>query len=369
MSFEALEMWDAMKTVKYRRTLDELQTVLSNAHGNQNEAISAALNMACSAIHAEVGSFWFYSRFGDGLIHWRAGYGGSDMSGQYLTIGEGIAGKVIEDGQAVMISDCRKDVRWSGKVDKTSGFETKSMMCVPLCADGFVFGCIQIINKTDGMLFDEKDLSFEEKMAEEISRQFVSLDLLADGRVIPNAAVMFVDIRGFTEITEDMEPQRVAELLNVYLSYVTTYVKNNHGVADKYIGDCMMAYWIPTDTCQDPTFMACRAAMDMVSEIDGLQEKLYARFGCRLNFGIGINCGPVFLGNIGTSVLTDHTVVGSTVNTASQLEAKAPVGNIYISRDVADVLGKRAKVTPLRNSVSLKSKHGVKEVLVLDSLL
>lgn len=368
MSFEALEMWDAMKTVKYRRTLNELQTVLGNAHGNPNEAISAALNMACSAIHAEVGSFWFYSRFGDGLIHWRAGYGGTDMSGHYLTVGEGVAGKVIEDGEAIMISDCQKDIRWSGKVDKSSGFVTRSMMCVPLVADGLAFGCIQIINKTDGTLFDEKDLYFEKKIAEEISRQFASLDLLADGRVVQDTAVMFVDIRGFTELAEDMEPQKVAELLNVFLSYVTSCVKSNGGIADKYIGDCMMAYWLPSDSCREPAYMACRAAMDMVSGAADLQKKLDIRFGCQLHFGVGISYGPVFLGNIGTSVLTDHTVVGATVNTAAQLEAHAPVDKVYISRSVADALGKKAQVTSLGGSIQLKSRHGQKEVLTLDAL-
>lgn len=368
MSFEALEMWDAMKTVKYRRTLNELQTVLGNAHGNPNEAISAALNMACSAIHAEVGSFWFYSRFGDGLIHWRAGYGGTDMSGHYLTVGEGVAGKVIEDGEAIMISDCQKDIRWSGKVDKSSGFVTRSMMCVPLVADGLAFGCIQIINKTDGTLFDEKDLYFEKKIAEEISRQFASLDLLADGRVVQNTAVMFVDIRGFTELAEDMEPQKVAELLNAFLSYVTSCVKSNGGIADKYIGDCMMAYWLPSDSCREPAYMACRAAMDMVSGAADLQKKLDIRFGCQLHFGVGISYGPVFLGNIGTSVLTDHTVVGATVNTAAQLEAHAPVDKVYISRSVADALGKKAQVTSLGSSIQLKSRHGQKEVLTLDAL-
>lgn len=368
MSFEALEMWDAMKTVKYRRTLNELQTVLGNAHGNPNEAISAALNMACSAIHAEVGSFWFYSRFGDGLIHWRAGYGGTDMSGHYLTVGEGVAGKVIEDGEAIMISDCQKDIRWSGKVDKSSGFVTRSMMCVPLVADGLAFGCIQIINKTDGTLFDEKDLYFEKKIAEEISRQFASLDLLADGRVVQDTAVMFVDIRGFTELAEDMEPQKVAELLNAFLSYVTSCVKSNGGIADKYIGDCMMAYWLPSDSCREPAYMACRAAMDMVSGAADLQKKLDIRFGCQLHFGVGISYGPVFLGNIGTSVLTDHTVVGATVNTAAQLEAHAPVDKVYISRSVADALGKKAQVTSLGGSIQLKSRHGQKEVLTLDAL-
>lgn len=368
MGFEALEMWDAMKTVKYRRTLSELQTVLGNAHGNPNEAISAALDMACSAIHAEVGSFWFYSRFGDGLIHWRAGYGGTDMSGHYLTLGEGIAGKVIEDGEAIMISDCQKDTRWSGKVDKASGFVTKSMMCVPLAADGLTFGCIQIMNKTDGTLFDEKDLSFEKKMAEEISRQFASLDILADGRVVEETAVMFVDIRGFTEIAEDMNPAEVAELLNAYLSYVTGCVKRNGGTPDKYIGDCMMAYWVPSDTCSDPAYMAAKAAVEMVSASGEMQKRLESRFGCKLNFGIGINYGPVFLGNIGTSVLTDHTVVGATVNTAAQLEDHAPVGKIYISCSMADQLGERAHMTSMGTQVHLKTKHAQQEVFSLDSL-
>jgi len=369
MSFEALEMWDAMKAVKYRRTLSELETVLSNAHGNPNEAISAALNMACAAIHAEVGSFWFYSRFGDGLIHWRAGYGGTDMSGHYLTLGEGIAGKVIEDGEAIMIPDCQKDIHWSGKVDKASGFVTRSMMCVPLIADGLAFGCIQIINKTDGTLFDEKDLYFEKKMAEEISRQFASLDLLADGRVVSDAAVMFVDIRGFTEIAEDMNPAEVAELLNAYLSYVTGCVKRNGGTPDKYIGDCVMAYWVPSDTCADSAYMACKAAMDMVANVGEMQKRLKNRFGCELNFGVGINYGPVFLGNIGTSVLTDHTVVGATVNTASQLEAHAPVGKIYISGSVVNALGKKGVTSSLGSDVHLKSKHKSFEVFELLRLL
>ena len=114
--------------------------------------------------------------------------------------------------------------------------------------------------------------------------------------------------------------------------------------------------------------MACKAAMDMVSGADKLQKKMEVRFGCQLSFGIGINCGPVFLGNIGTSVLTDHTVVGATVNTAAQLEAHAPVGKIYISRSVADALGKRAQVTSLGNSIKFKSRYEKREVLTLDSL-
>ena len=106
-----MEIWDAMKDTKYRRTLEDLRKVIHNAHGNLNEAISAVLNMTCTAVHAEAGTFWFYSRFGDGLIHPRAWYGGSNISQHYLTPGEGVAGTVIETGVPSMIADCQKDPR------------------------------------------------------------------------------------------------------------------------------------------------------------------------------------------------------------------------------------------------------------------
>jgi len=72
MNFETMEIWDAMKEVKYNRTLENLRVVIGNAKGNLNEAITTVLDMVCGAVHAQAGVFWFYSRFGDGMLHPRA---------------------------------------------------------------------------------------------------------------------------------------------------------------------------------------------------------------------------------------------------------------------------------------------------------
>lgn len=367
MTYETMEIWDAMKQVKYRQTMEQLSLVIRNAHGNMNEAISAALNMVCTAVHAEAGTFWFYSRYGDGLICPRAKFGGGDISGHYLMPGEGIAGQVIETGEPAMIADCRKDDRWTAKVDGTTGFSTDSMVCVPLCTDDEAFGCIQLINKTDGTLFDEKDLAFAATLAQEISNQFVSLNLLADGKTEQEVAVLFVDIRGFTEIAAGMPPAQVAELLNAYLSFITSCIKAYGGTADKYIGDCALAYWIGSEACPAPAEQACRAALAMREGAPEMQRRLQERFGCKVQFGVGIHFGPAFVGNIGTSVLTDHTVVGETVNAAAYLEEKAPAGKIYISRTVADALGKKAVKFPV--APKLKGKSGRIEVFSLESMM
>lgn len=368
MIFETMEIWDAMKDVKYQRTLEDLQKVIRNAHGSLNEAISAALNMACTAVHAEAGTFWFYSRFGDGMIHPRAWYGGGDMKNVFLLPGEGVAGQVIEKGEHIMVVDCQSDPRWANKIDKNTGFSTKSMLCVPLIVDDMPFGCIQLINKTDGSLFDEKDLQFEMRLAEEIVEQFVTLNLLTDGRVEDEVAVLFVDIRGFTKLSEHMDPMQVAQMLNEYLFYVTDRIKRNGGIPDKYIGDCAMAYWRISETCTDPAYMACRAAMEMVDGMADLQKRLKKKFGCNVSFGVGVSFGPAFVGSIGTSVLTDHTVVGMTVNTASWLESKAPAGKVYITKSAADALGNRAKTSKVNFGLKLKKNHNESETYWLEHI-
>lgn len=179
MNLEAIEMWDAMKDVKYRRTLDQLREMIKDPKVDQTAALTAALNIVASAVHAEAGTFWLYDRFGDGLIRPQAVYGGGEISSVRLIPGEGLAGTVIETGKASIIADCQSDPRWAGRVDAKTGFCTRSMICVPLSADGMVLGCIQIINKTDGMPFDEKDLAFAEKLASAVAGVLAEDDTVA----------------------------------------------------------------------------------------------------------------------------------------------------------------------------------------------
>lgn len=179
MSLEMESIWEAMKDVHYQRTIEQLEGSIQNSK-RLEEALTTALDLVVTAVHAVAGTFWFYDQYGSGRIHPKAVYGGGDLGGISLLPGEGIAGEVIRDGQSVIIPDCQKDPRWAGKVDAKTGFKTESMICVPLSLREVTFGCIQIINKTDHMAFDNKDLAFAEELARTTAMLFQRQGLLDD---------------------------------------------------------------------------------------------------------------------------------------------------------------------------------------------
>lgn len=181
-------------------------------------------------------------------------------------------------------------------------------------------------------------------------------------------AVLFVDIRGFTSLSEKMEPEKVVEVLNRYLTLTSRCIKSNGGTLDKFVGDCTMAIWGAPLACEDPVWQACRAALDMVEQAAPMEEQLRRQFGAGVSFGVGVHFGPAVVGNIGAEDRMDYTAIGDTVNTASRLEANAPAGKIYISRRVADMLGDCASVTSLGTGIKLKGKTEGFEVLELNDL-
>ncbi|MBR4278434.1 MAG: adenylate/guanylate cyclase domain-containing protein, partial [Lachnospiraceae bacterium] len=184
-----------------------------------------------------------------------------------------------------------------------------------------------------------------------------------------NIAVLFVDIRGFTTMSEALDPKTVVEIINKYLTLTTKCIMQNHGTLDKFVGDCTMAFWNAPVAQEDPVYLACRAAMDMVEESKALGEELQERFGRSVSFGVGVNWGPAVVGNIGAPLRMDYTAIGDTVNTAARLEANAPGGKVYISRAVADELGDRITCTSLGDSIKLKGKAEGFEVLELNSIV
>ena len=181
-------------------------------------------------------------------------------------------------------------------------------------------------------------------------------------------AVLFVDIRGFTTMSESLDPPTVVEIINQYLTLTTECIMRHHGTLDKFVGDCTMAFWNAPLPQEDPIYLACCAAMDMVEGSKALGAQLQERFGRTVSFGVGVHYGPAVVGNIGAPKRMDYTAIGDTVNTASRLESNAPAGTIYISRVVADALGERAKTTSLGGTIKLKGKAEGFEILTLDAL-
>ena len=188
------------------------------------------------------------------------------------------------------------------------------------------------------------------------------------GGELKNIAVLFVDIRGFTIMSEALPPTTVVEILNRYLTLTTECIRKHHGTLDKFVGDCTMAFWNAPLEQENPVLLACLAAEDMIRGSKKLGDELLARYGREISFGVGIHWGSAVVGNIGTPFRMDYTAIGDTVNTAARLEANARGGTILISRAVADILGSRADVTSLGNSIKLKGKAPDFEILILNSL-
>ena len=133
---------------------------------------------------------------------------------------------------------------------------------------------------------------------------------------------LFCDIRGFTPISEKFQdnPQGLTKVINKFLTPMTDIILKNGGTIDKYMGDCIMAFWnAPIDIPNHRT-MAVRTAVEMVHKLKDLNNNMEFGSGNTLNIGIGINTGNCVVGNMGSKQRFDYSVLGDAVNLASRLE-------------------------------------------------
>ena len=141
--------------------------------------------------------------------------------------------------------------------------------------------------------------------------------------------IMFADIRGFTGLSERLEPEQVVELLNSYLAAATDVVFEHQGTIDKFIGDAIMALFGAPVQIENHALQAVRAAMAMQRRF----AETPARAGQRASFGIGINTGQGVVGTIGAPQLMSYTVIGDVVNVAARLQGEARAGEVLITED------------------------------------
>ncbi len=150
--------------------------------------------------------------------------------------------------------------------------------------------------------------------------------------------VLFSDLRGFTTLSEGLEPERLVSVLNQYLEPMTLLVLEEGGTLDKYIGDAIMAVFNAPVDLPDHADRACRTALKMVQRLKSLNEEVFKpQYGLELAVGIGINTGYAVVGNMGSNVRFDYTAIGDMVNLASRLEGlnKLYKTNIIISEYTA----------------------------------
>ena len=139
------------------------------------------------------------------------------------------------------------------------------------------------------------------------------------------ATILFSDIRGFTTMSEQMKPQEVLEMLNEYMTRMVQIIRTHGGIVDKYVGDAIMAVWgVPIGHAHD-TFNAVRACLAMREELARLNELRLSRGQPVLRIGMGLNCGEVIAGNVGSEERMEYTVIGDPVNVAARVESMTKV--------------------------------------------
>lgn len=185
---------------------------------------------------------------------------------------------------------------------------------------------------------------FETKQKQFITRQFgryISPELVNQiaksemelplGGVNKELSILFLDIRGFTPLSEKLRPEEIVDFLNMMFDMITNQVLKNDGTIDKFIGDAaMILYNAPLDVPHHP-YCAVKTAYDIQQGMIQVRKEIMEKYGVEVSIGIGINTGEVVVGNIGSYLRVDYTAIGDNVNTAARIESNAEANQVLVS--------------------------------------
>src|SRR5258707_3464141 len=149
-------------------------------------------------------------------------------------------------------------------------------------------------------------------------------------------SLLFVDIRGFTSMSESMSAHDVTAVIQMYLDHLSGIIFTWDGTIDKYVGDEIVAFWNAPPTQENHALLAVRCAYDLINRAPELQEKLLAAGLPPVRWGIGVNTGPAVVGNLGSRSRIQYTALGDTVNTAARFCANAPAYHLLIGQPTYD---------------------------------
>jgi adenylate cyclase len=241
-------------------------------------------------------------------------------------------------------------------------------LCAPLILDSDIIGAFQVFQRNprpfgepqrrlltamasqiDTAIFEDQQRQrikgvFTRYVAEDVVDQMLKTDCDFFGGQRLELSVLFSDLRGFTAASERLDTDTVVRMLNQHLSAMAEVVLRNRGTLDKFIGDCVMAFWGAPVHQPDHAYRAVKTAVQMRSAHQRLLTAWAADGLPSIQVGIGINTGDMFVGNIGDERKSSYTVIGDNVNLASRLEGIARGGEVLITQATRELLGDRAVV-------------------------
>ena len=217
----------------------------------------------------------------------------------------------------------------------------------------FAFTYIYRFTK-EGEKKDKIQSAMGKYLSDDVMKKVVSsIDSLSLGGKKTQASIMFIDIRKFTSISENMEADEVSELLNEYFSTIYPIIKKNHGILNKFIGDAVLVIFEGEYHAENSII----CADSVLLAVKDLQQKWLKKGRPKIDVGVGINSGEVFIGNIGTKDRMEYTVIGDTVNTASRIEGynKIYKTKFLIGENTYNIVKQYVDVIKI-NEVALRGK-------------
>ncbi|HEY3347039.1 MAG TPA: adenylate/guanylate cyclase domain-containing protein [Nitrospirota bacterium] len=206
--------------------------------------------------------------------------------------------------------------------------------------------------------------TFERYMSKQLAEKLLDAETMAKielGGEKRYVSILFTDIRGFTTMSENMDPKEVISFLNGYFSMLVGIVFEHGGFIDKFIGDAMMVvYGIPVKS-PDDAVRCIKTALAMKDAMRRFNEKRAAEGKLPVHMGIGINSGSVIAGNVGSEERMNYTVVGDAVNFASRLVGLSREEEIIISEETALVVSDNFTIEK-RTDATVKGKTGAQHV-------
>lgn len=278
------------------------------------------------------------------------------------SIGRTITRKVMRERQALLSQDAAADSEFAG-VHSIVAQGVHSTICAPLIADTRVHGALYADRLDPFTSFTRDDLELVSAVAaqtavavenarshaklarEEVARanygrflpEYVVQQILENpdsfklGGTNQTLTVLFADIRGFTRLSENAQPERVVQLLNNYFTAMSDIIFSHGGTLDKYIGDGLMALFGAPTATPDDACNAVAAAVAMQREMEVINEQLRAEGLAEIAIGIGLHTGVATVGYIGSERRSEYTAIGDTVNLAARLEQNSRAGQILLS--------------------------------------
>lgn len=312
------------------------------------------------------------------------------LKGKRIELGQGLVGHVAQTGKTEVVADPYNDPRFNRAMDDATGFVTRSILTTPLINKEKIIGVLQLVNRLEIDSFTENDVSLIESFAVqagvaiENSRLYSDVSNYADdlktsldnerrltvekekmGAYIPKevvdqisrsreeklalggravrATMLFSDVVGFTRLSERMEPKKVVDFLNLYMTEMSDIIEEEGGIIDKFIGDGIMAIF--TNEEANPAMAAVRAGLRMQAAVQSQRESWGSIDPdlAKLNMRVGINSGRVVSGNVGSERRMDYTVIGDNVNVAARIEQACKPGGVLVSTSTYEDVKLRVK--------------------------